>query len=397
MAIEIIDGFQLNSSTPIDTRLVANGLNERNNILYKYEGLKVFDLSDGITYVWYNNQWQVDNSRNVSTSNTTTNYIPKLSGVNIITNSVIYEVGGNIGIGATAISSNEKLKVNGNIVVVGNGSKYIGDGSGLTNLNANNLIGNINVNNISNGATNSVLMSGTTQPTWLSQSQLSVGTASVAQNVYVINDTTSTTDMFISIVGNTQTNVNIKTNTTLRYKPSTQQLLLNNVGSNLKPTLSFFTSATTGIYRNNSENSLCFTIETHDTMKINTTGIKIINSLFSNIGSYLVGVGSEEETNKIIINAVNYDRIIYITTTPLDNNYYLSGDESWFQTNVYIGSEQIYSNFSDKQFGHKTFQQNYSFILPAGLIAYIKQSKQAVAWSDGDGPTILVKSLKFGL
>ena len=57
MPIQIIDGFQLNSSLPIDNRVVASGSVARDAIPYKYEGLRVFDTSDGLPYVWMNNTW----------------------------------------------------------------------------------------------------------------------------------------------------------------------------------------------------------------------------------------------------------------------------------------------------------------------------------------------------
>lgn len=401
MAIEIIDGFQLNSPLPIDNRTVVNDLTERDNILYKYEGLKVFVLSDGTTHVWYNNQWQVDNSKSVTTSNTSTNYIPKLTSSNTITNSVIYEIGGNIGIGATALSVNEKLKVNGNIVVVGNGSKFIGDGSGLSNINASNLIGSISVNNISNGATNSVIISGPTKPIWASLSDLKVGEATNTNNVFVTNDTTSTNSAFISIVSNTGTYTNIKSATNLRYIPSKNQLLLHNVGTSSAPTISFYNSSTTGIYRNNSESTVCFAMESKDVLKLHKDGIKIVNNTFTYTGTYSIGTGTQlNETTKLTISAENYDRIIYLTTSPLHNIYYLYS--GWFQTTIYINNIQIYTSFSDSQFGHKTFQQNYCFVLPANKVTDIKQSNGDVTWKDGLGnsfgaPDIYIRSLRYGL
>ena len=52
MAINITDGFNLQYSAPIDYRIVASGSSARTAIVYKYNGLKVFDTSDRITYVW---------------------------------------------------------------------------------------------------------------------------------------------------------------------------------------------------------------------------------------------------------------------------------------------------------------------------------------------------------
>ena len=134
-------------------------------------------------------------------------------------------------------------------------------------------------------------------------------------------------------------------------------------------------------------------------MKIASSGISHINSTFTNIGTYFVGTGTELETSKITIDADVNDRIIYISTSDLNNIYYMYSPTvtCWFQTKVYIGSQVIYSSFQDSQFGAKTFQQNFNFILPCGVSAIIKQQKEDIHWSSGSGPIISVKSLKFGL
>jgi hypothetical protein len=115
-----------------------------------------------------------------------------------------------------------------------------------------------------------------------------------------------------------------------------------------------------------------------------------------------LGNAFEAETTKLEIGAVNYDRIIYISTSDLTNSYYMFWSLGcWFQTKIYINDQVIYSSFQDSQFGGKTFQQNYNFILPSGATAYIKQQKENLHWYTGSeyisGPIIIVKSLKFGL
>jgi len=106
MAINITDGFNLQYSAPIDYRIVASGSVARNAITYKYDGLKVFDRFDRITYVWNssNSTWTVDNYGVVSGTGTL-NYVPKvvgsgLSGL-VLGNSVIYATGSFVGINST--------------------------------------------------------------------------------------------------------------------------------------------------------------------------------------------------------------------------------------------------------------------------------------------------------
>jgi len=57
MSIQIVDNFQINVAKPVDSRIVASGSVARDNIPYKYEGLRVFDTSNGVSYVWYGGTW----------------------------------------------------------------------------------------------------------------------------------------------------------------------------------------------------------------------------------------------------------------------------------------------------------------------------------------------------
>ena len=66
MSIQIIDGFQVNTALPIDNRIVASGSAARNAISYKYEGLRVFDTSDSVPYVWVNGAWASENASGIS-------------------------------------------------------------------------------------------------------------------------------------------------------------------------------------------------------------------------------------------------------------------------------------------------------------------------------------------
>ena len=50
--MNIQDQFKVNVSLPIDSRIVASGSSARDAIVYKYEGLRVFDTSDKVTYTW---------------------------------------------------------------------------------------------------------------------------------------------------------------------------------------------------------------------------------------------------------------------------------------------------------------------------------------------------------
>ncbi len=62
MAINVIDGFRVNSPNPVDYRMVVNTIAARNAIQYKYDGMRVFVIADRktYTYILLNGQWDVD-------------------------------------------------------------------------------------------------------------------------------------------------------------------------------------------------------------------------------------------------------------------------------------------------------------------------------------------------
>ena len=56
--IQIIDGFNLQTSTPIDSRIVVADENERDNITSTYHGLRVWQVDTNIPYFWNGTQWE---------------------------------------------------------------------------------------------------------------------------------------------------------------------------------------------------------------------------------------------------------------------------------------------------------------------------------------------------
>ena len=198
MSIQIIDGFQVNIALPIDNRIVASGSAARDAISYKYEGLRVFDTSNSIPYVWINGTWSSENASGVVGSGTTTNYIPKFTGTNIVGNSTIYQSGSNIGVNTTSPSTlpgeTTTFHVNGGIIA----NKFQGNGSLITNISGSNInSGSINVSGASSsiiqGSSGQVLLSGTSFTSWTNQSQLSVGTASSSLNSNITRVSTGST------------------------------------------------------------------------------------------------------------------------------------------------------------------------------------------------------------
>lgn len=100
MAINITDGFNVSFSAPIDYRMVAADSAARTSISYKYDGMKVFQLDDRLTYVWNSgpSTWSIDT---IVGGTGSINYIPKVTATSpylTYGNSPIYASGSFVGI-----------------------------------------------------------------------------------------------------------------------------------------------------------------------------------------------------------------------------------------------------------------------------------------------------------
>lgn len=121
MAIIIIDNFQVDISNPIDNRFVVgsqsipSGPNPvyptpfyayKDDIIYKYPGLRIWDFNDNVPYVWDGTQWINENTtgalvQNAATGNTGfQNYVTKFANnQTLLTASSIYDSGTHVGVG----------------------------------------------------------------------------------------------------------------------------------------------------------------------------------------------------------------------------------------------------------------------------------------------------------
>lgn len=83
MAINITDGFNLNFAAPIDYRMVSANVATRTAIAYKYDGMKVLQQDNRLTYIWnsLSSTWTLDNPINVVTGTGSLNYLPKITSV----------------------------------------------------------------------------------------------------------------------------------------------------------------------------------------------------------------------------------------------------------------------------------------------------------------------------
>ena len=358
MSIQIIDGFKLNLSSPIDDRIVASGSTARDSISYKYNGLRVFDLYDNIPYVWRNGtsglKWYKENESALSIlpnvtfqdnngQNSTKTQFPKLSGNNNVTNSILEEtLFKNTGvrvvtIGYDTIPSDEtaKFQVKGNVLA----DSFIGIGKDLTQINGENITPtSINVDKISPGTDEFVLVTKGGVVVWESKNEISGS----SQTPFESN---STEDHFIPFKMNASGDLKINNN--FKYNPNTKQLLLSNTNNKLNPSISFIGESNSGIYRR-SGNDIGISINGADKVSIDTNGVKILpgtktNPGISFIGSNTSGFYYSSGDKKIgvsinandVLNIVRYDSgsiVLNLNTTsnipiPLADTYYILGNK----------------------------------------------------------------------
>jgi hypothetical protein len=238
MAIQIIDGFQVNTALPIDNRIVASGSTARNDIPYKYHGLRVFDISNNIPYVWNGSSWVSENASGIVGSGTST-FFPLFTSSNVVGDSFLYQDGGVIKTGDDGGGSDlvEISPYYGTVTVQGG---FVGPGSNITNISATNITtGTLPLSRLQGVSSNGqIIVAGPSSPAWTNQSQLSVGTAS-SSRFSLINNTTATNAIhylaFVSSGAWTSTTATSSiraSSADLSYNPSTKTLNATRIDQN---------------------------------------------------------------------------------------------------------------------------------------------------------------------
>jgi microcystin-dependent protein len=251
MSIQIVDNFQVNAGLPIDTRMVASGSVARDAIQYKYEGLRVFDLSDGVPYVWRNGAWLGENAAAIFGSGTST-FIPRFNSSNTITDSVICElfdsVNTNILIGYTSpiVQSNNpqptaRLQVKGHIRTESPYGFY-GDGQNVTNISATNILtGTLNLQRLQiTGNPGFILTQVSSQAIWTDPNTITVNRSN---NARLTLDTSASLRYFIFYDGTSIATSDYKSLLTNTSKSLTFQPNTGNIGINLTPNTTVPTAA----------------------------------------------------------------------------------------------------------------------------------------------------------
>jgi hypothetical protein len=188
MPVQIVDNFDVNSSTPIDNRFVVGSQSfytHRDYIVWKYVGMRIWDLNDNQPYVWTGSTYSSENQIAI-TGGGTTNKVPKFFLPTQLTDSLIYDDGLSVAIGTTnpfnGIAGLSGLDVIGRIR---SSTGFMGSGQFLQNLNATNItFGTLLLSRLQNGAANQILTSGpggVGNSTWQSNSSVTVGFANQLQ------------------------------------------------------------------------------------------------------------------------------------------------------------------------------------------------------------------------
>jgi len=196
MAIQIVDNFQVNIADAIDNRLVVGPsqfYTDKDDLPYKYAGMRVWDLNSGVSgvpYVWTGTTFSTEASSGIAGSGTPGVISKFIGGGNVLDDSIIKEVGVNIGIGT--ISPDKKLTVAGDIKSTGAGGFY-GKGTNITDINANNITsGTLTLTRLQNGTTGYILTGGGGSPVWTNPTSITVGNSTDSDNILHTYDSSTT-------------------------------------------------------------------------------------------------------------------------------------------------------------------------------------------------------------
>ena len=307
--IQIIDGFKLQTSTPIDSRIVVADDTERTSMSNKYHGLRVWQVDTNIPYFWNGTQWESELDL-VVTGSGSINNVPKFSSStpSILTDSQISDDG------ATVDISNNLL--------VGNDITFSGDLNG--DLNAGNILsGSLDLDrlNTSSAGTDYVLQYDGTSPEWVDLNSISIGTSTNTDSIKVENVSSSNKYSLIlrdeiSTLGNFLPLYSYNSDLFFSEKSGSMCILAPD-GSVSNPPYSFDGDTNTGMYRP-SASVIGFSSNGNETVRMDTTGFKTILGSVTNpsISSFVtknvtIGAGPSVSTQNLDDTGFYFDSIYY--------------------------------------------------------------------------------------
>ncbi len=332
MAIYLTESFHLNSNQPFDIRTVVGSQSyylTKDDIVtsgYIYSGLRIWDFNTGTIgtpYVWTGTEWSSENDIGalIPSPSGNQNYIVKFfDDTTSLSRSSMYDDGNSIGIGLTAASiqpgSLNGLHVLGNIKT---NAKFVGDGSLLSSINANNITtGILDLDRIERIS----FIPGTTYV--LTQLNSDVSWDVFNTNPVITLEDSSAVEHFINFTATANgSSEDVKGSTNLKYIPSTQQLL-NGWGSSATPAYSFIGNSNKGMYWDNS-GLISFTTGGSGIVSIFDGGVSISHSLYPQIGFY-----STTTTKSRLLYVNNSNNLLFrFDSTIVDDK------QVWHDSNLY--------------------------------------------------------------
>ena len=293
MSTQIVDNFQLNVAKPIDSRMVTYGAASRDNLQFKYEGLRVYDVSDQKPYVYIGGAWKAESgsgSGSGSVSLGTNQRLVKYTSNSTIGDSAIWDKGTyaapSIGIGMDPISG-YALTVKGSIKIdLGTGG-FDGNGSAIFDINGNNIIANsIPVTKLLPSTTNNQIL--VTDSNGAVKWVDNINSGVVITNRAPVSTSTvapgnATHYLLFTDVTNSPTGNSIYANNygsgnkLIGVKPSTSQILASGDTTNNQslPSYTFSGNTTSGLYGLSDEIGLSYGGK--GLVKLNSSQLSILN------------------------------------------------------------------------------------------------------------------------
>lgn len=349
MAIIIVDNFQVDTNNPIDNRFVVGSQSipsgnpslyptpfyaYKEDIIYKYPGLRIWDFNDNVPYVWDGTQWINENTtgalvQNAATGNTGyKDYVVKFANnQTLLTKSNIFDNGTDVGIGLTgsAMAPNTTPYP----IAARNNGLHV-DGHIRTN---GYFIGNIYANYITDGLLNLERITPPGTPpssgVYILKNTNGVGSGtswdlaeSIINTTAIVDDTTSPTNhylTFVETIGHKQMKIDTSK---LQFNPASGQLFLGN-GNKNNPVYSFINSTETGIYYDGYD--INFSKQGNNFVSIVDHGISIKSTNWPQISF----INTTTNSNKLLW--VAGDQLLY----RLDANDVSTEKRVWHQDNLF--------------------------------------------------------------
>lgn len=352
MAIIIVDNFKVDINNPIDNRFVVGSQSipsgtssvyptpfyaYRNDITYKYPGLRIWDFNDNIPYVWNGTVWINENTTGAivfgsGTPNGTgyKDYLVKFSdNQTLLTKSNFYDSGTHVGLGLTGSA----------ISPVGSTINFPGM---LNPANGLHVKGNIRTNGyfvgkiVADYITDGLLNLERIKPPTTTSPALrllknttgdNTGTSwDLVENIItttsIVDDTTSLTNHYLTFAETTG-HQQMKIDTSkLQLNPNSGQLFLSN-GSVNNPVYSFINSTETGMYYDGY--NINFSKQGHNFVSIVDHGISIKSSDWPQISF----INTTTNSNKLLW--VAGDDLLY----RLDADNITTEKRVWHQDNLF--------------------------------------------------------------